>query len=436
MLYYHQYCVAAVAATCMLIAMYFLKQNYSTRQNKLFLLLLTVNLFASGINITTFHTISFPQKYPLWVDYLSNQTYLFLFNLMAVLFLLYVDSMTKIPGMKLPVRIVAVFFTGLEALLLLTSPLTHLVIYFDESHVYRHGSLMILLYVFAFLSLALADGMFIYSHKKFNFYQVLSITGFVGVIFASVIFQVFFPAYVINNFSCSMMMFFLYSAFENPAYYAYKDTRCYNRRAFLATVQKYRKRKKVYTVVAMKVTDYDYTRHNLGQSKVEILSSKIAERLNFKFGKNAYCISDNCFVVLTEGDREGSQTAQRLKESFEEPFEIGLAETSIRITANVAVRVIPIRFPDVGGAEMEEIIHYLLNMTDEEKAGALDIELLVEKLHRNETIAHIIDRAIQNNGFSVYYQPILNVRTGEFSSSEALIRLIDEELGFISPEEF
>ncbi len=48
----------------------------------------------------------------------------------------------------------------------------------------------------------------------------------------------------------------------------------------------------------------------------------------------------------------------------------------------------------------------------------------------------IISDAIKNQKFEMYYQPIYSTRDGKFVSAEALIRLHDEQLGFISPALF
>ncbi len=48
----------------------------------------------------------------------------------------------------------------------------------------------------------------------------------------------------------------------------------------------------------------------------------------------------------------------------------------------------------------------------------------------------IIDRALTNHYFSVFYQPIYDTRTGKFSSAEALLRLRDPKYGYISPALF
>ena len=45
----------------------------------------------------------------------------------------------------------------------------------------------------------------------------------------------------------------------------------------------------------------------------------------------------------------------------------------------------------------------------------------------------ILKRAIRDNKFEMYYQPIYSINEGRFISAEALIRLNDEQFGFISP---
>ena len=48
----------------------------------------------------------------------------------------------------------------------------------------------------------------------------------------------------------------------------------------------------------------------------------------------------------------------------------------------------------------------------------------------------IIEKALKNNNFKVYYQPIYSVEKGRFSTAEALLRLIDDEYGFVPPDMF
>lgn len=48
----------------------------------------------------------------------------------------------------------------------------------------------------------------------------------------------------------------------------------------------------------------------------------------------------------------------------------------------------------------------------------------------------IINRGIANHNFQMYYQPIYDINKCKYSSAEALIRLIDDKYGFVSPALF
>ena len=61
---------------------------------------------------------------------------------------------------------------------------------------------------------------------------------------------------------------------------------------------------------------------------------------------------------------------------------------------------------------------------------------MLERKRRETEISQAITKAIQEKSFKVYYQPIYSVAENKYTKMEALIRLIDENLGFIPPDEF
>jgi EAL domain-containing protein (putative c-di-GMP-specific phosphodiesterase class I) len=62
---------------------------------------------------------------------------------------------------------------------------------------------------------------------------------------------------------------------------------------------------------------------------------------------------------------------------------------------------------------------------------------IVDKMTYRNSIEDVVRTAVKENAFDVYYQPILSVADGRFSSAEALVRLrrADTE-SYISPEDF
>lgn len=64
-------------------------------------------------------------------------------------------------------------------------------------------------------------------------------------------------------------------------------------------------------------------------------------------------------------------------------------------------------------------------------------EAVVDKMLYRNTIEDVVRKAVKEKAFEVYYQPILRVEDGSFSSAEALVRLKrDNSENYISPEDF
>ena len=57
-------------------------------------------------------------------------------------------------------------------------------------------------------------------------------------------------------------------------------------------------------------------------------------------------------------------------------------------------------------------------------------------MRRYDEIERAIDRALIQTSFDVYYQPIYSTKEKRIVAAEALLRMYDEEMGFVSPDEF
>ena len=61
---------------------------------------------------------------------------------------------------------------------------------------------------------------------------------------------------------------------------------------------------------------------------------------------------------------------------------------------------------------------------------------MLEKSRRENDLSQILKHALSENQFEVFYQPIYSVKKKKFTTAEALIRLNNDTLGYVSPEEF
>ena len=127
------------------------------------------------------------------------------------------------------------------------------------------------------------------------------------------------------------------------------------------------------------------------------------------------------------------EIADRLNESFRESFKI--MELEINLIATICIVK---NFDDIEDYtsfiqfdnEIDKIIPYSGQVKFAGMILSKDNVYLAGKLYS------IIENAIANNYFEVYYQPIYSIKDNEFHSAEALLRLKDPDYGFISPELF
>lgn len=89
-------------------------------------------------------------------------------------------------------------------------------------------------------------------------------------------------------------------------------------------------------------------------------------------------------------------------------------------------------------AEYRALYGYLLEAAQNSgKQIFFEVDEAVKKdYYRRNKVEQAVDRAITENRFEVYYQPIYSLKEKCVVSLEALVRLKDEKLGAIPPDEF
>ena len=89
---------------------------------------------------------------------------------------------------------------------------------------------------------------------------------------------------------------------------------------------------------------------------------------------------------------------------------------------------------------IEYLIAYIERFSSEEKPIESTVIFVDQEARREFEIYsyldNIIDRALNDKLFQIFYQPIYSINDKKYTSAEALIRLIDPEYGFISPGVF
>ena len=433
MLYDYQYTVIAVLVTVVLMILVYQRKSYSSKSNRVFMSLLYANLLAAATDVFTFWTISYPERYPTWVLYASNIIYLWLFGTVAATFLRYITTLVGEIRVEKAGIMQYLFMVITEGVLLLTTPWTHWIFYYDDQLTYRHGSLFVIMYI---LPIALITNgiLFLLKRKRqfSNFQRLTAGTMFVIAIIVAVI-QMSIPKADMFHMMSVLILLSVYVVFENPAYYTYHATRCFNAKAFYEEGLRLKTLNKDAEMLLVGVANRPRS-HGVQEGMVITrLMDTVAERLRKHFGRSVYCLSDGKFVIIMGRNKKDFSGARaKIAELFSDPVLVGDEYIQVEILTR------SFRFKDTEIAEdfVDHLIEGIQQTSVERLFTVPDISSLFLSQHEYREVEDAIANAINHNRFYMLYQPIFDVKAGTFHSAEALLRMHDPDLGEVRPDVF
>lgn len=425
------YDIVAMTISLLMLIMFEWRKKFSSRSIKLFSYINVCIVVTSVLGVISFFIVMEPHMFPLWLNNIVLMLYMFAYNEITVLLFLYIDAKAKIPQLKSVSKTIGIVVTIYFAIAILSSPFTHLVGYFDENSKFVQGPLMYSLYVVPVVAFLLEIVVLIAGRKHFNKYQMNVNIGIMVLFGLTVLAIVCFPSAQFAPLAISIIMFFIYVAYENSAHFTYRNTQCMNRPSFINQMYEMKKAGKRCGIIAFRVQDFDYTRRNRGEKFVNALTTKIADFLYRHYKTQVFVLSEDSFIVTYTGKNDYLS----IKQSIQEYFILPIPVLNDVIHANIDLVDIPEIDLSYAVEDIEALIEYRLsNPSDQIETNKLMDKLINEKM-RNEKMMSMIKDALANNTFQIYYQPIYNAVSGTFESAEALIRLFDENGNQVNAEE-
>ncbi|MBP5602787.1 MAG: EAL domain-containing protein [Treponema sp.] len=437
MRYIFHYDIAAFFVSLVVLFHIFIKQRISTRVSKAFKFLAIDLFFAIIFDIITIFTISYYSSVPVWLNYLLNILSLLTYNSLPVFYIISIMSSSMEEDEKFSQRskILISVPIAFVILLILTTPITKSVIYFDSDGKYCVGPLIDILTGVGFVYLIMVGVHGVLKRKTLRTEQVITIVVYTVATIISLVISNIFTSLLITLFFASISVLITYLSLDNPSEYTDPIMDIYNKKAFMITTASFFNSGKKFTVLGLKLEGIANLNETIGYNNLNKLLVLLARRLSGIVGKNnTFRLSGSKIVMLLDPeDKDLDDKLLELQLLFSQNAKI----QNFEITPKV--KMVLFHCPEAADhfVKLNDLLFDTLNSPQTETGKIIDgNKNMLEKSRREYILVQMLKQALTQNQFEVYYQPIYSVKDKKFTTAEALVRLNNNELGFVSPEEF
>ncbi len=434
--------VSALLVMIILLAVVIYKKMLRGNINRYFLVLLCLSIVTTLVDIWAVMLDNGSAGYP-YSKYIAHSLYLLLHNATTPVFILYCTALTDswfvgkhrylVKGLLwLPLSVVTV--------LMVINLRMPLIFYLDEAEHYSRGPWFPILYVLAAIYVAFGLVKVLKSWRYFDIGRWVALFSGIGFMMVASVVQFLLPELLVEMLAGALALLFILMMVQRPEELIDNETGLFTFTAFMNLMYHAENRSRNKKLILISVTNYKRIHMKLSFEQEKVLGFGLSDML-FEYTKNfheraeIYHLHNGRFVVVLKEDEPSIvvvSIAKQIHEMMKKPFSVGTTE--VELLPSVCM----LKFPkDVGDAD--SLMHFIedigKNIRTDEVFFARDVfrkeryDILLE-------IDEILERAIRERKFKVYYQPIYSVDEQAFRTAEALIRLYDDKYGFIPPDLF
>ena len=300
---------------------------------------------------------------------------------------------------------------------------------------YSYGTLVNIVYIMSATYCVMAIAAFAYAVKnrqlvvKYDFIFCFAAWLFIAI------YQYLVPTASLISLAIALIVMFVYISFENSKENEDKDIHSLlSRNAFEMVIDELFGENKNFYVICFSMQNTTSLRSTYSLSTCLDCIAKSVKSIPDFSNRNIFRISEFSFGFILFSKDELTDWSARYKVSDKALL---IDDSSIQPTYFVSAVECPT------SADNAESLFSLISFCQSHYDAQNDHSVLIvdkeiaDKRNYILSVERLIQRAVDEDGFYVVYQPIINTKTNRCESAEALVRLKDtKSFGFISPEVF
>ena len=438
---YHYNYFLELCALIFLVAMtiaYFSRKKFPIAIFKLFGVCLLTICANISFELLSCIALDHSDALPLWVcEALVN---VFYFSQIFSSYLLFAYVFYSV-GRTLrdnPLYILTILPSAIMAVFIFTNWFHHWLFNFEEEaglYYVTHGPAFIAIYIIGGLNIAVSIvytiGLRNYINKQLLF-VLLSIT---LLVVGSTIIQAIQPYYLISGVSYTLSLMFALISVNDPDIKVDRVSKAFNNDALISYINTQRMERQRKYYIVFDIENFGMFNEAFGPVISDALISTIRKYIE-GVNKKTYIFKTQSsrFVLLLKTREEMESMVEEIKNRFLESFVI--KDKVVKIT----IHLFYFKNEDIfkNSDSYNDFINRALSTINFNDENYVYVHKhFMRQINRDRRIKEILADCLKNNnGLYMVYQPIYDINNQKFNHFEALIRLDNDEFGYVGPSEF
>ncbi len=431
--------IAAILISVFNLFLFYSRRRLNIPQTGFFLALLFISLGASVLDVVGVVTYARAAEYPRWSMYAVNTLYYLFQHTVAPGFCIFILVMD---GGYFQLRrayrrlLLAPWLAAV--VLILFNPMTRFAFSFDEAMRYSREPGLAVLYGISALYAAVSIVSLVRARASLSGRTLLGLALFPPFTLGPFVLQFFFPELLIVNFGIAVSELIILLTINDFDVFIDGQTGLFNRSGLAALLESIGQRRSRAALFLVSLENKEFLGYAVGPKSAVELERETIRHLFGNLGGRRFAarldFGEYVFVLLDTGADSAGAERERILDCFRRPLSLG--ERRFALHARLCEIVLP---EDASDALVVFQAHRTLSLPgrDYPRDSWLSLsQLSLARAGRQLAVVEAIRRALERSELKVHFQPIVGVRTGQVVAAEALVRLTDEELGPIGPDEF